>query len=129
VDQELQEKIKLFDEGIKQQFELYRQLGVFEGRNQTGVGWTKAGEDKANKIFSTIDQLQHAKIRLINNEKIPEKIYVNQEVVKYKDRIVKRVVVHKSGLANSFVWFSFLIYSLFYILYFLGYLRIFFVLK
>lgn len=129
MDQELQEKIQKLDESIDLQFKLYEQLIRAEGRQKSGMGWSDSGQDREKQIFSTIDQLQHAKIRLINNEKIPEKVYVDREVVKYRDRIVKRVVVHKSGLANAFVWFSLLISSACYILYFFGYLHVNFILK
>jgi hypothetical protein len=127
VDQELQEKIQKFDESIRLQFDLYQQLGDLELHEKRY--WSNAGKDREKQIFDEITNLQNAKIRLINNEKLPETIYVDREVVKYKDRIIKRVVVHKSGLANSFVWFSFLISSLLYILYFFGYLHVYFTLK
>jgi hypothetical protein len=127
VDQELQEKIQRLDESIKMQESLYQQLAGFEKLPK--IYWSDAGRNREREILNEIVNLEEAKIRLINNEKIPEKIYVDREVVRYKDRIIKRVIVHKSSLANAFMWFSFLSYAVLYILYSFNYLRIFFVFK
>lgn len=122
MENDLKEKLDMLDQQIGVYTDLYQDLT--DGESGYKDVWTFSSLQREKEIFDKIHQIQDAKTRLITGETPPEIVYVDRETVRYEDRVVKTVFVHKSSLSTALVFLSLLAYSVLAVTYYLGYFKI-----